>query len=267
MVGTGRSAAGRGERAAVDYERGLKVVEGYLALIAEYERLYEESLRPRGTTDDAQVRAAMKLVNDEILTRLKIIVDIGTEFYPTFREGLTVHPYESHRFSQIKSKVLLLRGALRDAQETLDIVGVTGPRIAAADLHPTVWNPAARLWDDGHYRQAVESAATAVDDALRAKLGRSDIRGRDLIAQAFTEDDPEPGKPRLRFTDINPDDKKRWVDAHQGTMHFGIGCMMAIRNLVAHNPDEIDPQVALEQLAALSVLARWIDDAEVEQAT
>lgn len=42
--------------------------------------------------------------------------------------------------------------------------------------------------------------------------------------------------------------------------------MMAIRNLATHDLNEPDEQVALEQLAALSVLARWIDDAKVKTA-
>jgi uncharacterized protein (TIGR02391 family) len=155
---------------------------------------------------------------------------------------------------------------LRDAQEVAEILGPSGPRLSASELHPTVWSAAARLWDDGHYRQAVESAATAVDDALRAKLGRSDIRGSALIEQAFTRNDPEPANPPLRFTNIDPKDEKTWNDAHIGAMHFGKGCMMAIRNLVAHDPNEIDPQDALEQLAALSILARWIDRATVVRA-
>lgn len=40
---------------------------------------------------------------------------------------------------------------------------------------------------------------------------------------------------------------------------------MRIRNLYSHG--EPDPEHALEALAALSLLARWIDDAEVEKAS
>jgi hypothetical protein len=37
---------------------------------------------------------------------------------------------------------------------------------------------------------------------------------------------------------------------------------MRIRNLLEHYEGEIEPQVALECLAALSLLARWADGAE-----
>jgi len=40
--------------------------------------------------------------------------------------------------------------------------------------------------------------------------------------------------------------------------------MEGIRNISTHVTNEPDEQAALEQLAALSVLARWIDEAEIE---
>ncbi|WP_223163342.1 TIGR02391 family protein [Mycolicibacter arupensis] len=52
-------------------------------------------------------------------------------------------------------------------------------------------------------------------------------------------------------------------------MEFGSGCFRAIRNPVGHLPNdevEMSEQEALERLAALSLLARFIDDAEIESA-
>ena len=42
-------------------------------------------------------------------------------------------------------------------------------------------------------------------------------------------------------------------------MHLGMGCAQGIRNPQAHPTDALTEQEALEQLAALSVLARWVD--------
>ena len=53
-------------------------------------------------------------------------------------------------------------------------------------------------------------------------------------------------------------------------MNFGTGCFAAIRNPLGHLPNtevDLDEQTALEQLAALSLLAKWIDEADVEHAT
>ena len=44
---------------------------------------------------------------------------------------------------------------------------------------------------------------------------------------------------------------------------FGVGCLWVIRNPATHETSEWAPQEALEQLAALSVLARLIDLCEV----
>jgi uncharacterized protein (TIGR02391 family) len=249
----------------VDYERALKVIDEYLTLIEAYEhRCRAESKAVSGSRSEQEHREARESLETEIRTRLPIVVSIGEQFFPTFQKSCTFGTStRAYRFYNVKNAVLHLRGQLRDSAEREEIIGVAGPRIAAADLHPTVWSAAARLWDGGHYRQAVESAATAVNDQLRAKLDRYDTSGADLVSQAFSTKDPQPGKPRLRFAEVNKADVDSWNSAHEGAMHFGRGCMMSIRNIVAHNPDEIDPQVALEQLAALSVLARWIDRAEV----
>ena len=41
------------------------------------------------------------------------------------------------------------------------------------------------------------------------------------------------------------------------------GCFAGIRNPLAHDLGELSEDEALEQLAAFSVLARWVDDAAV----
>jgi len=47
-------------------------------------------------------------------------------------------------------------------------------------------------------------------------------------------------------------------------MEFGAGCFEAIRNPAAHEHGlALSERVALEQLAAFSLLARWIDECEV----
>ena len=46
-------------------------------------------------------------------------------------------------------------------------------------------------------------------------------------------------------------------------MNFGQGCALSIRNLNAHGTRELPEQEALEYLAALSVLARWVDECDV----
>ena len=49
------------------------------------------------------------------------------------------------------------------------------------------------------------------------------------------------------------------VSRQRGALQYAVGCFGAIRNRATHEQGEWDQQAALECLAALSVLARWID--------
>lgn len=109
------------------------------------------------------------------------------------------------------------------------------------------------------------AAAKAVNSQLQAKVSRRDVSEADLVKQAFSDKPPEPGKPRLRFNSVE-DDKTR-ESMRGGALEFGSGCFRAIRNPVGHRPnDEIEmtEHEALERLAAFSLLARFIDNAELE---
>jgi hypothetical protein len=51
-------------------------------------------------------------------------------------------------------------------------------------------------------------------------------------------------------------------------MALAEGIFAGIRNPLTHEAGiELDEQVALEYLAALSILARWVDDSTVERAS
>jgi hypothetical protein len=113
---------------------------------------------------------------------------------------------------------LELRGIIQTQEETVEILGPQGPKLAAEDLHPWIWDHAAQLWSDGHRRAAVQAAATALFDShVPAKLDRQRDRrgGADLMGQAFSTRPPEPGAPRLRFTEI-PEGTPEWTSAHEG---------------------------------------------------
>ena len=84
-----------------------------------------------------------------------------------------------------------------------------------------------------------------------------------MCQEAFSEGDPKPGRLRLKFSDDRTTDT--WKALQGGARSFGAACFTAICNPVAHEHDYLlSTQEALERLAALSVLARWIDQCEVE---
>lgn len=51
-----------------------------------------------------------------------------------------------------------------------------------------------------------------------------------------------------------------------GLRQLAPGIQMTIRNSAAHGLGELDEQLALERLATLSLLARWVEDCEVVRA-
>ena len=51
-----------------------------------------------------------------------------------------------------------------------------------------------------------------------------------------------------------------------GLRFYAPGVQMTIRNSVAHGAGQLDEQAAVERLAALSLLARWVDECDLVEA-
>ena len=158
-----------------------------------------------------------------------------------------------------------LVAAVNRREEVATALGPSGPSLAAAELHPWVWEEAAPRWDAGFYRDAVQAAATRIFDVeLPKKLGVQPSKDPAGLFAAFAPD--KTSGTVLRFPDLDPTDAS-WASVHRGTMLVGQGCVMAIRNPRTHRLAVSEDQVTLEELATLSLLARWIDDAEAVPAS
>ncbi|GAA4784127.1 hypothetical protein GCM10023351_32070 [Microbacterium gilvum] len=141
---------------------------------------------------------------------------------------------------------------------------LSSPTIEPTLLHLLVWAAAQRLWNDGHLRQAVAAAAEAVNGQMKQLTKRNDASDTALWQQAFATGDAQPGKPRLRWPG-NPDDQDVKT-MRMGLVSFAPGVNMVIRNPATHVADDFVEQDALEQLATLSVLAKFVDACEIESA-
>lgn len=139
--------------------------------------------------------------------------------------------------------------------------GGKGPRLSGPALHPWVWEAARSLWESRHYREAVRAASVRVNAETQVKVDRRDISETDLFKQSFSNDAPTDRARRLR--PAGDDDGKTALSHRRGIMAFAEGCYAGIRNPASHDVGDIDEQTALEQLAAFSVLARWVDGAAV----
>lgn len=123
-------------------------------------------------------------------------------------------------------------------------------------LHRWVWQAAAPRWETGQYRQGVLDAYMSVEEWTRRKLGSHESGDR-LYCQAFTIKD---GAPRLRFTSVTSGTDE-WNNRHRAAMLLGQAITAGFRNWAAHTTRPQPAQVAIEYLATLSVLARWVDEA------
>lgn len=149
-------------------------------------------------------------------------------------------------------------GILDDMDEWVVRLEPEAPALSADRLHPWVWGGAGTLWQSGHYRQAVQVVATAVNAYAQTRLGRRDVSDDKLMQEAFSDQPPQPGKPRLRCPG---DQSDATVQSRQrGARSFGVGCFFALRNPATHEHEEWPEHIALECLAAFSILARWISD-------
>lgn len=135
------------------------------------------------------------------------------------------------------------------------------PSLEVESFHPLVVGAASRLWRDGHRRLAIASVAEALIAHVKVVLGRMDLQDTALWQQAFSSSAPEAGKARLRWP--GNDDDLTVKSMRDGLRQFAPGVQMTIRNPATHEAEEPGVQTALEQLAVLSLLARWVDACDV----
>ncbi len=197
----------------------------------------------------------------EVVKRAQVVEKILDDTIPGWRDlrvDADRKKWAVHREASVRARESLLR-----AEELNQNLGDGAPQISAADLHPWVWSGAKSLWQSGHHRSAVEDAAKKVNAEAQNKLGRRDVSETKLFQEAFSTDPPQSGKPRLRR--MTADGSDTYKSVQRGAMALAEGIFAGVRNPFNHeDPTDIEEQVALEYLSALSVLARWIDESTVE---
>jgi uncharacterized protein (TIGR02391 family) len=231
------------------------------------EKLAQFISETRPVRSDVSGYLAPACGRDRAIELQEIVRPILRRLYPEWESDNAPSRFDAFKAERDASNRLLARIASQVEVESNLGGGDLSPRVTAASLHPLIWQAAEAQWSTGHRHEAVLAAAKAVNSQLQTRIGRRDISESDLVRQAFSAKPPEEGKSRLRFNTI-PDEQTR-ESMRQGAMDFGAGCFAAIRNPVGHLPNdeiELDDQTALERLAALSLLARWIDEADIESA-
>ena len=205
---------------------------------------------------------------------IREVLGVDSDAYDTMREVrhrmrvVDIQPWRRRRKDYLTDEVFgpirggtwsaLLAAALED-QKDRAIVRVV-------DLHPWVAEAAEPLFEDGHRRQAIIAAAQNLEKQWRELLGVATSTLTQLAQESFSTNTPTPEHPRLRFLAVGADPASQaWRNAHLGAMAYAKGCAMRIRNLNLHHPEgaEPGPGETVETLSALSVLARWVTEAEL----
>lgn len=174
-------------------------------------------------------------------------------------DNATVNRWSQHIEAAQRTKVALVRAA--ELQEKL---GDNAPTIDADQLHHWIWDGAQSLWRSRHYRESVGAVANKVNAETQNKTGRRDLSETNLFLNVFSDNPPKPGEPRLRI--IPDDNSQTYKSLHRGVRNFAEGCYAALRNPIAHQLGELPENEALEQLAAFSIVARWVDTATLVRA-
>jgi hypothetical protein len=243
-MGTARKPpAGAGEQKLRELANEITDPVGEYRSVAVWHRRALAALDRWMGSDSARSREFEALADDLVLPD------------PSLAESWDVHNFEE-RFRRATG---VLMAAAEDLQST-------APEMDTGKLHSWVWESAAPLWRTKHFTQAVSQAAIRVNTETQAKVGRRDITETDLFNQVFSLDEPKIDAPRLRL--MEDDGSKTYKSVHRGARSLAEGLYAGVRNPASHEIlGDLDEQHALEQLAAFSLLARWVDAATVETAS
>lgn len=198
------------------------------------------------------------------MAQAAVIEKILDRVVPQWRKAINASSSYDPWFAY-RSIAIRVREELQRDDELKENLGNDAPEISASNLHPWIWSGAASLWKSGHHLEAVRTAALKVNAETRLKVGRRDLSETKLFQESFSLDPAKPGQVRLRR--MPPEDSDTYRSVQRGAMALAEGIFAGIRNPLSHEADqELDERVALEYLAALSVLARWVDESTVERA-
>jgi len=140
--------------------------------------------------------------------------------------------------------------------EELGDVGLTssGKTLKAyegLELHHEIERAVGNLYKDGHYANAVEDATKALNALVRMRSGVEDKDGSALMEAVFS-----PKNPILKFNQLADISD---IDEQKGFMMMMSGAVAGLRNPRAHKIIKDDPEMALEYIAYVSLLAKLVD--------
>lgn len=138
---------------------------------------------------------------------------------------------------------------LGDAGQTSS--GKTLKAYEGLELHPAIERAVGNLFKDGHYSNAIEDAVKALNALVRMNSGIDGKDGTALMESVFN-----PKSPVLKFNTLADTSD---ADEQKGFMMMFSGAVAGLRNPRAHKIIKDDPEMALEFIAFISLLAKLAD--------
>ena len=150
--------------------------------------------------------------------------------------------------AQLESIKGIFLEELEDAGHTA--TGKTLKAYQGLELHAEIERAAGNLFRDGHYANAVEDAVKALNDLVRMRSGEA-LDGTALMNKVFS-----PNNPVLKFNQLSDE---TGTNEQQGFMMMFSGAVIGLRNPRAHKIIKDEPEMALEFIAFISLLAKLVD--------
>ncbi|WP_162942865.1 TIGR02391 family protein [Cryobacterium soli] len=191
----------------------------------------------------------------------QVVEKILDRVTPAWRKSLVNDDYEPWQPTRLA--VMRAQSEIRNSAEVAQMLGEDAPAMRADAMHRWAWDAARSLWQSGHFGEAVRAATVKLNAEMQNKVGRRDVSETALFQQAFSADAPSQGSARLR--PVGDDGGKTALSVRRGIVSLAEGLFAAVRNPASHDVSEgiLSEQIALEQLALVSLLARWVEGCTV----
>ena len=171
--------------------------------------------------------------------------------------GISLHEAKEGIHEGFQNAIVKLQTVIDIFQEKIDD-SPESPSIKASrtlresNLHPELMKNVAKLFDDGHYSNAIEDACKILEAFVKMRSMRFELSGTDLMNTVFSAKNPV-----LKFNELKDDTEK---SEQQGMMHLYAGAMLAFRNPRAHSIKTDEPENAMDVLLFINLLLKSLDN-------
>ena len=170
--------------------------------------------------------------------------------------GIPLHKAKEGIRKGFESAKVKLQTIIETFEEKLEEQGDSPKSIAnrlfkEIDLHPELQSAVWKLFEDGHYANAIEDGCKVLEAFVKMRSGKYDIHGTELMQRVFS-----PKNPILKFNELKSESE---ISEQRGMMFLFSGLMLALRNPRAHGIIEDKPDTAIEILSFLNFLLKSLD--------